>query len=80
MYSLLTLDQNIKAFAVYDSLSDGVDAAFRRGKYAGAADSLECPHLIGTADHVWWNRGFDYGTNCLVHGLHPYADNSVQSG
>lgn len=74
MYSQMMLDQNAKAFAAYNPLSDGIDAAFRQGKYAGVIDTPKCPHPEGTSNHDWWNRGFDYGTDCLAHGLNPYSD------
>jgi hypothetical protein len=74
----LTLEQ-IKALAVYDVYSDGIDAAMRVGEYVTASDLPECPHAEGTADYDWWQRGFDYGTDCLAHGLDPDADNSKLS-
>ena len=67
----------VEAVTIYCALSDGIDAAFRQGAYKGATDVPACPHTLGSHDHKWWIRGFDYGSDCLAEGIDPDSNEII---
>ncbi len=46
--------------------SDGLDAAYRTGRYAGSKSTPRCPYEDGTVESVHWRGGFAEGTDDLI--------------
>ena len=46
--------------------SDGLDAAYRTGRYAGSKSTPRCPYEDGTVESVHWWDGFGEGTDDLI--------------
>lgn len=48
------------------SYQDGLDAAYRSGRYKNEIDTPECPFLIDTPDSSSWWEGFGHGTEDFI--------------
>lgn len=49
-----------------DAYKDGLDAAYRSGRYEGAKDVPKCPCAAGTPEHNQWWLAFGNGTEDLI--------------
>lgn len=52
--------------ALDEAYEDGMDAAYRHGRYAGATRVPPCPYPDGSAAYKRWWDGFGDGTEDLI--------------
>lgn len=49
-----------------EAYADGIDAAWRAGRYEGARHTPDCPYPSGTPTHKRWFDGFGDGTEDMI--------------
>ena len=54
--------------STYDPYSDGIQAAYRIGKYEGCKDVPKSPYPVGSSEYDSWYNGFEDVTEDLING------------